>query len=276
MKLISKVAAAVVATAAISSTNAAILDLNTGDSELMVFLLDSGSRSSFSFDTGVLASAFDPTVNQTIDLAAPGSLFDTWKTTVTGTIQFSVFGGDNVGPIASAGSRSALFTTTAGANPLATMTNQTFGGALGNASAVTYSTHNAQPATFSTGASTHQTQTNGSHYTTATSGAGLATVANYTGAILTPFGISMVNVGDKAEFFRATNTAGNPGIAKVSVTDFYKATETSSNPGGFWTLTNAGLLSYTAAPVPEASEWAMMLAGLGFISLMVRRRSFSA
>lgn len=50
---------------------------------------------------------------------------------------------------------------------------------------------------------------------------------------------------------------------------------TNLNFGGYgWTLASNGNLSYgaLAAPVPEAETWAMLLAGLGMVGMIARRR----
>ena len=41
---------------------------------------------------------------------------------------------------------------------------------------------------------------------------------------------------------------------------------------GVWNLSNAGTLTYTVASVPEADTWAMMVAGLGLMGFVARRR----
>lgn len=41
---------------------------------------------------------------------------------------------------------------------------------------------------------------------------------------------------------------------------------------GSWKLTNAGL-TFTTSAVPEANTWALMLAGLGLMSFVARRRA---
>jgi hypothetical protein len=281
MKFTSKLAAAVIATAAFSSANATVLAPVTGDSEILVFLRDTGTGSSYSFDTGVRVSQFDPFTARSINLAS-GGLFAEWKALTTGTIQFSIVGGDSSGTSSTAGSRNLLFSTTAGVTPvLNNISNNVFGDSVATASSGAFLSHNA-PAITGTSKTTMLTDLNGDglvngsdngdQYTLAKTGG--SSFGNWNGNILLPFGISMVNAGDNAEFFKAV-TSGT-GSAKPTVTDFYSATETNAQPGGYWTLSNTGLLNYSAAPVPEASEWAMMLAGLGFISLMVRRRSFSA
>jgi len=76
-------------------------------------------------------------------------------------------------------------------------------------------------------------------------------------------------LGQSMDFYKhvSTNT-------KASIT----STETAFAFGGdadYFTLGSNGVLTYTAAaPVPEAETYAMMLAGLGLVGFMVRRRNF--
>lgn len=72
-------------------------------------------------------------------------------------------------------------------------------------------------------------------------------------------------IGDKLPFFLqyhvgATGNASSKSFGTAGVTDAY------------WTLNNAGALSYNVAAVPEADTWAMLLAGLGMMGFIARRR----
>ena len=81
---------------------------------------------------------------------------------------------------------------------------------------------------------------------------------------------------DNAGFVPATLTTGLGGSM-----DFFKYVSTGTKstslatktalPSSF-NLSNTGVLSYTVAAVPEANTYAMMLAGLGLVGFMVRRR----
>jgi len=107
-------------------------------------------------------------------------------------------------------------------------------------------------------------------------------------------GFSQVTVNDAA----SGAWDDNGGITQPSILttalgqsmDFYKysytgtkgsqaATTTHFATGGdfdYFTLGSNGTLTYTAAaPVPEAETYAMMLAGLGLVGFMVRRRKFA-
>ena len=76
-------------------------------------------------------------------------------------------------------------------------------------------------------------------------------------------------VGSSLNFFSIT---GASGLGTVSGAKF------GSAASDVWTLSSTGVLTYgvgatnLAAPVPEADTYAMMLAGLGLVGFMVRRR----
>lgn len=71
-------------------------------------------------------------------------------------------------------------------------------------------------------------------------------------------------IGTKLPFF-LQYTVGTTGNASS------KAFSTAS-ADAYWTLNNAGALSYNVAAVPEADTWAMLLAGLGMMGFIARRR----
>jgi hypothetical protein len=76
-------------------------------------------------------------------------------------------------------------------------------------------------------------------------------------------------LGDSMSFYQYTST----GTKAAS-----HATQLAFATGGdadYFTLSNTGVLTYTAAAalVPEADTYALMLAGLGLVGFMVRRKA---
>jgi hypothetical protein len=255
------------------SAQAAIIQPSTGNSDILAVLTDAGTGgtgSVFVFDTGIQLDSFDYQAPLNFNLTT-NSLFNQWFATTTGQIRYTVLGVDSLGNgTSTAGTRRALFTTTANTTPLTGVNNNLWQSVTANIGTTSFQAWNGAT-NSATNFTTHNTQTNGASYHTATSGS--VSYAVFAANWLSALGLSAVNIGNNAEFFYAQNTTTSAG--KVTVTDFYSSTETPTNLGGFWNLSTAGQLTYTAAPVPEASEWAMMLAGLGLIGFMVRRRSFN-
>ena len=68
-------------------------------------------------------------------------------------------------------------------------------------------------------------------------------------------------VGNDLSFYLLATSSTN-GLAKATVTSY----------DGVFNLNQAGALSYSVAAVPEASTYGMMLAGLGLVGFMARRR----
>ena len=118
---------------------------------------------------------------------------------------------------------------------------------------------------------------------------------NYVAEMQLYGGTSGLNVATKNDLADAGKWGNTAGALPATLTtglgssmDFYKyvskgtkatslATQTafvsSTGAPDYFTLSNTGVLSYTAtAPVPEADTYAMMLAGLGLVGFMVRRR----
>ena len=83
----------------------------------------------------------------------------------------------------------------------------------------------------------------------------------------TALGTLTAGLGGSMDFFKYTSTG-------TKATSY--ATKTAFATGGdadYFTLGSNGVLTYTAvASVPEADSYAMMLAGLGLVGYMVRRR----
>lgn len=68
------------------------------------------------------------------------------------------------------------------------------------------------------------------------------------------------------DFFKYTSI----GTKKTSLST--KTAYAFNGDADYFSLSSNGTLSYVAAPVPEADSYAMMLAGLGLVGYMVRRR----
>ncbi|MES2369960.1 MAG: PEP-CTERM sorting domain-containing protein [Pseudomonadota bacterium] len=113
------------------------------------------------------------------------------------------------------------------------------------------------------------------------------------GAACSSCGFSEITTGDAASASWDDN-GGVSSLTSVLTTslgqsmDFYKYVSTGTKAanmptatafafGGdadYFTLSSTGALTYTVAAVPEAETYAMMLAGLGLVGFMVRRRKF--
>jgi hypothetical protein len=77
-------------------------------------------------------------------------------------------------------------------------------------------------------------------------------------------------LGGSLGFFVLSETVNSGSSATLALTQQFKASETVAME---WTLANNGLLTYGAvAAIPEPSEYALMLAGLGMLGFMARRR----
>jgi hypothetical protein len=271
MKYSSKIAAALLAVSATGLAQANIIVPATGDSELLVVVTDAGTNNSFTYDTGILGSLFDSTAAQSFNLASLAPLWNTFKASATGQISFALMTSDASGSgTAAAGNRNALMTSAAGnvVTPVGNTAFQTITANIGSSYIQALNSITSDAAQQST----HQTDVNGASFTTLATGS--TSFTNFFNTWMNTLGLRMTNIdGGQAEMYKASNTVGATG--KVNLTNFYSSTETPSNLGGYWTLNSAGVLAYSAAPVPEASEWAMLLAGLGVVGLMVRRRSYS-
>ena len=194
------------------------------------------------FDLG-LASAFNTSANQTFDFST-NSAWNTYIASVAtpANIHWGVFG-VSVG----AGSTGTNLLTTQSVNPAA----GTFNGAAISAGAANYN----------------------------------AEISVYGGATCTTCGFSVVTNNDlatpawddNAGYVPATLTTGLGGSMNFFqyVSNGSKSSTMSTVtalPSAF-TLSNTGVLTYAVAAVPEASTYGMMLAGLGLVGFMVRRKA---
>lgn len=266
MKLTMKktlVAAAIAALAMSGAANAAMNTAASGDSSLIVTLLDTSAGVSATFDLGFNKSTFNQAANSSWDITGGNyaSAWSSFSTAVAGNFantQYAVFAGDVLG--AASGDQS-MFTTVAStwanvSNSVLSTMQANFDGALitsnnalGNHGAV------ADGASFATAAANPLAYA-GQGLAYSTTGK-IANAGSDTNALL---GTNM-NVWNIVR--NGTNNITTSTSTKLSVAGF--------NP--YFNLTNTGALSYTAvAAVPEADTYAMFLAGLGLMGFIARRR----
>jgi hypothetical protein len=244
-------AAALLATSGLAS--AAIDSGATGNGELFVIAYDTTSQLTYSFDTGVLMSAFQPTTatSQSFSLDGFSSFL---ASSSASTVRWGVFAADRVNP-------TALYTTSLGA--VATNPNLSRINNINSALSSFSNAHNIN--------GTHASQANGSATVAAT---GEAVDFGYGGYIFGSGNNFNANLSfqatgglnDTLSFYKFTN-----GTSLNSVRTQFANTHGNSS---FSLNANTGTLSYTAAaPVPEPSTYALALAGFGVLGLLARRRN---
>ncbi|MDO8314907.1 MAG: PEP-CTERM sorting domain-containing protein [Rugosibacter sp.] len=270
MKLKMKLMAAAVALAASAGANAAMDNFATGNGSLAFIALDSvGSPISMMMDldfnvnsflsTAALTSTAGNTIQWNfntntlmINNVVQAGAQTNWSgamSTFAGTAQaadtkWAVIGGDST---TTGGLGEVRYLTTSN-TALATLQGQTKANLL--SMSLVDALYVANP----------QVGTNGS---TATSGAAYVGSASFgtTGKWATKFvGNAFANEGQAADFWMLDSNNGTL-TTRALVTPYV---------GEF--AYAAGVLTYSVAAVPEPSEYALMLAGLGMIGFMARRR----
>jgi len=242
------IAAAIASLGVTGQAHALTASTATGSGSLFLYAfedrgLNTTATNSAIFDLG-LASAFDATKNQTFDFSA-NSAWTSYIATIAkpANIRWGVYGVSK-GTGSTAGS--SLITT------LSVVPASINGTAFGS-SVVNY---NQEIMVYGSAASSGFSAVMPNDLAS-------KTWANNAGAIP---GTLTAGLGGSMNFYQYVAT----GTKATSL-----ATKTAFATGGdadYFTLSNTGVLSYTAAPVPEADSYAMMLAGLGLVGYMVRRR----
>jgi hypothetical protein len=258
------------------SSQAAIIDGQLGDGEFFVILNTISNNNSFIFDLGKTLSTFDINTNQSFNLAS-SPYYATFlsNNTANDPVRFGVIGADSQGPNTGLADSKQLYVTALANTTPANQSNSILATRSGNLDGFIGAVNGAPNSTTFSG--NHGTTTDGSSLDTVASST--TSFGPFSGAFVAANALTMVVRGSSAELFKyGTSFPGTANTASV-ITDFFSATETSTNLGGYFTLSNAGVLDYFGAPtgpvvnpVPEASEWAMMLSGLAMVGLMVRRR----
>jgi hypothetical protein len=242
--------------------SAAIATASSGNSSFVLSLIDEASGKSATFDLGVNYNTFALGSNQTFnvstgDYAAAWTEF--WANSSAATTEYAVYASKNIGTFA--GSR-AIITTAGTQDGMSLVDNSTlsdqiglFDTYLGFNNAISSHNNPLVPNGGSYGVDGDEWFAGNSYAYSAGSIAGYGNDA--TGAIGSDLNLWNVVRG----------TGGNGGDAVV--------TQLGTS---YFNLSSAGVLSYVAAApeavaaVPEADTSAMMLAGLGLMGFIARRR----
>lgn len=239
-----------------SANAAAIVNVDQASgSDVFLAVYDYNGKFSSVFDLGAAFSfgavANGTAASQTFDLSSDASWTSLVAATATTNLQWGVFAGQK----SSSSSSVLLETYKAGSTPVA--------GSVYKQNTV--NTQNTNITNFLNFATTNGLTQGGSIFTQGTSNApfvGTTTLLGATGKMATT-GTVVVNPLDTfSNILTYTNTANAPTESTLTVFDSLV---------GF-KLSSAGVLTYTASNVPESDTYAMLLAGLGVMGLVARRR----
>jgi hypothetical protein len=255
-----KAVVAAIALAASMSANAAMTNNISGDSSLILTLLDNTNNISMTVDLGFSNSSFDRNGNASWNIAGGdySAAWDTyWTTATAATTQWAVVSGDKLVPSQVFTTMSTLAATAPSYSQISTATGNfdTYINAnnlLGN--------HQAVANGASTAAAGNAFAENGIAY---------GTNGTYNGILGDTTGV----LGSNLSVYTFSTPAAS-GLTKAVVAQY--ATGTGFNP--YFNMSSNGALTYTAAvaAVPEADISAMLLAGLGMMGFIARRRTRNA
>lgn len=270
--------AALALSAASLSANAAMTNANSGDSSLILTMLDNNANISATFDLGYSYSTFQSliedshkfgtlsadglTKSYTFDMTK-GDYADAWSTywsTASATdTKWAIYAADGTG--SGVGSRGMITTFSSGSN--LSLTTQLVG-AISGFEPYINANNNINALATSGATSNHDLVANGA--STATGGAAFAESAAYgtAGRVNGQGYVATTTLDNSMTVVQLLSGANN--TARIT-------TSTLGNTNGNYTfsLSSTGVLSIVT-PVPEADSYAMLLAGLGLMGLIARRR----
>lgn len=247
-----KLKALTVAAVAAMSLSSAANAITSGDIFLVAF--DTVTKNSFSADTGILADSFTNT-NQSYNFSADANWLNFASNSSAANTIYQVIGHNNV-PI---GPNGAIWTTSNDiSTPGATSRFNTVAGSF-SSSIGTFNLYLANNAGTTNYVSSSATFGKASEI-----GVDFATAFNnFT---------NTAALGANDNFYKITKTAGATASKPLVLTTYTQADGVTKS---FWNLSTAGVLNYSVgsvAAVPEADTSAMMLAGLGLMGFVARRR----
>lgn len=259
MKLQYKVLAAALAFSAVTLPAQAAMEKATtnGDGSFVLSMWNQVSGTSATFDLGYNYSTFADLANATIDLTSGdyGSVWnDFMAASTSGTTMWAVFAGDNKGSLRTAGDLGYYTTakTTVGLSQVSS--TSALQNVIGNMDIYLGAANNV-----ATG--NHNSVENGANTSTLTADSGAGSASAYgTGKAGAAGPFAGAVIGDSLYMLHVLGQGRSAPTASFM-----------TNAGGAnyeFTLSSNGVLS----AVPEADSYAMLLAGLGVLGLVTRRR----
>jgi hypothetical protein len=267
IRLKAMAAAVLLATCGMASAQMALPE--TGNGSLTFVAYDPVTLTTYSFNTGRFFQGFLPSPATTGNVTAPGTTFSfalpSWSSFMgtaglaAANVLWGVFASDGLAP-------TGVMTTGASAGTVTGLTrvnniNNNFVGPFANA-------HNflgTHPAS-STGHAIYQTTAAAAGTDSAYGGYLFGASNNFNGN--TSFSV-LGSIGQSLGFYLFTGS--NLGVNACTPGACTRYTYGNAFGNSSWTLNTDGTLQYTA-PVPEASTYAMMLAGLLTLGFVARRR----
>lgn len=265
MKL--KLLAAALALAAAGSANAAMDNSVSGNGSLFLGVIDLTGQVSAAFDLGISMDSFLPgsTSYMSWDLSAAnyGSAWTSFATAAGVNLadaKYLIGAMDSFG--SAAGDDRYLSTSVA---------NMALAGSQPSNSQLLQWAGVDLFVNASNALGTHPTEANGANFATANDGNAYLSTANgfsngkWKGS-QSPF-VAWGDVNTALEFYSFATNSGS-GLAKTTIVSYNDFAQ------DFYLNSATGTLTYgvLAAPVPEAETWAMLLAGLGMVGMIARRR----
>lgn len=274
MKLKMKLMAAAVALAASAGANAGMANFATGNSSLAFIALDSvGTPISMMMDLDFNLNSFLPAAmstpgttiqwnfganSLTVNGVASGSTQTNWSGALGSFNALAQTADTRWGVIAGDSLTTRYLTTVVAGTPITTVDNTTKGNLtqFNSVDNMVSNQSNAQNAAGTNGS----TASSGTGYVGQSFGLGTTLSRGWQNNIATGV-VTLAGYGNNADFYLYDTTSPGGGTAPAKVTPY----------AGIFNY-NAGVLTYSVAAVPEPSEYALMLAGLGMIGFMARRR----
>lgn len=264
--------AAVALSAASLSAQAAMTTAGSGDSSLILTMLDNNANISATFDLGYSYSSFSDLVNAAssgsfswnLTTGDYGNAWSTyWATASAADTKWAIYAADGTG--SGVGARGMITTVSGGSN--LSLTTQLVNSISGFEPYI-HANNNITALGTAGATSNHDLVANGA--STATGGAAFAESAAYgtAGRVNGAGYVATTGLDQSMTVVQLLSGANN--TARIT-------TETLGNSEGNFSfgLTSAGVLSFNVpvvTAVPEADSYAMLLAGLGVLGLVARRR----